>query len=977
MALVQWKQINPELSGYGQLTGSLEISGSLILNGSELNISGGVVSTDQTLSINGYELSISNGNTVTLPSASSVDTSTLIVSASGAGNILTFHYGDGSTIDVTVDTGSGTGEATDISALNAFTSSIQGEVDSLTASTASYLTALPSDLISSSNQIEALGFITSSEAADLSNLNAFTSSADSRLDALEAATSSYTTGAHTDITSLNAFTASYEVDSASFDSRINAINVSGDTSFNGDRVVSNTLLGDLYTDSFNAGTTGSIQDFLTAVFFPSAAPTATFTEQTAYFNTNLATTGTNLNSISITDTVDDSPYVVTLGGVDAASFTAFPTNADSSSWEIQAATNLSAATYTYDVTVTDNAGATRTYSNKTITIAQASAGTLTPTGTFYIIESATTGPIYLNSSGRTGAQGGVTVNYSPNYGAQVASGFTSSNPYIAINATTGLLSVGTSISGSGNIEGTILNSDISWTDQYGNTNTAPINVQVTRNNAPDIVFTNTSNQNTNLATSGSNFVTLTFSDTEGDAIDYTSFGLTESTGNFEAVQVGNSFQIKSLTNIPAGQYSITGSIRDVHGFNTNTESHAFTVAQADDGTLFGDTSIYIIESALSGSVFRDATGHNNGNPAQVFVSYSPNYGGQTPTYTSSNSAIDINSNGYLTLAVDLSGSITQSGDTFNSTISWTDQYGNTDSSVVTATVFANQAPAASFTDNNLNSDQAIIGANIASVSISDTESNSPYSLSIAGTDGALFNAIPQNAASSSWNIQPVSNLTDGTYSISVTVTDTYSKQATLNETITVTPAVTDTLFIYNVGQISTNYNNDVGIQSEISGLPPVAASYSGYGFLEQIVDGYLGSSSFTYDWGGTKTATLLATGSGANVNDILVSLGAISKTDSNRFVILMPSGSNMTGVPKSMTNGYGGTTVDQYVLEVAVDGAAIGSGLGTTEDSNIHKVIMSSPVNGTQNYIMVGPENQVASSTSIELRIIPSSGSAV
>lgn len=211
MALVQWKQISPDLSGYGQLTGSLEISGSLILNGSELNISGGAVSANQTLSINGYELSISDGNTITLPSSSAVDTSDLIVSASGVGNILTFHYGDGSTIDVTIDTGSGTGGSTDISALNEFTSSyyidsasFDTRLNNVSIDTSSLVTSAdysidsasfdsrisalastgaPEGTISSSQQIEELGYAYTSSVLALQG----------QIDNLTAQTSSYLT----------------------------------------------------------------------------------------------------------------------------------------------------------------------------------------------------------------------------------------------------------------------------------------------------------------------------------------------------------------------------------------------------------------------------------------------------------------------------------------------------------------------------------------------------------------------------------------------------------------------------------------------------------------------------------------------------------------------------------------------------------------------------------------------------------------
>lgn len=41
MALIQWKQINPQLLGNGQLTGSLEVTGSIILNGVNLSAANG------------------------------------------------------------------------------------------------------------------------------------------------------------------------------------------------------------------------------------------------------------------------------------------------------------------------------------------------------------------------------------------------------------------------------------------------------------------------------------------------------------------------------------------------------------------------------------------------------------------------------------------------------------------------------------------------------------------------------------------------------------------------------------------------------------------------------------------------------------------------------------------------------------------------------------------------------------------------
>lgn len=63
MALIQWKQINPELNGNGQLTGSLEVSGSIILNGVNLSaaqgggggvLPSGVVSGSKQLEAQGF-----------------------------------------------------------------------------------------------------------------------------------------------------------------------------------------------------------------------------------------------------------------------------------------------------------------------------------------------------------------------------------------------------------------------------------------------------------------------------------------------------------------------------------------------------------------------------------------------------------------------------------------------------------------------------------------------------------------------------------------------------------------------------------------------------------------------------------------------------------------------------------------------------------------------------------------------------------
>ena len=746
-------------------------------------------------------------------------------------------------------------------------------------------------------------------------------------------------------------------------------NISGSSVTSGD-TISSTIT---FTNTFGTTTTDSLNVSVTA----NAAPVATFTNQGSNFNTNLATQNTNLVSVSITDTESDTPYSLTLGGTHGSVLNAVPQNAVSSSWQLQAASDLSAGTYVYDVTITDNFGKSTTYTNRSLPISAANTGTLS-LGNLYVIESAVSGDIItLNGNGRSGAAAQASVSYTPNYGSQVAQNFQSSNGLIAINSSTGVLSVGSNISGSGNVYGDTITTNLSWEDQYGNSATSSVGVQVAQNYSPVITRTNnSSNLNTNLATSGSTLVTLQFADAEGDAINYNSFVGTESNGlNFK--RSGANFLVQPTGSLAAGTYYISASINDEHGFSTTTVGHNFTIAQASTGTLGGDTSIYSIESATNGTAFRDATGYNNGNAAQVSVSYSPSYGSPVvQSYTSSNAAITIDNSGNLTLGIDLSGSTTQSGDTISSTITFRDQYDNIGSGTVTATIFGNQSPSANFTAaSDYNTDAAISGSTAGTLTVSDTESDTPFTITLGGTDGGKFVV---NGTSSPYTIRPTGSLDAATYTINITVADDYDESVTLTgETITVTQAAdVGKVYVYDVGFWDGTYNNNLGIASAGSQTIPVASSYTGYGFIEKIEDGNLGDSSFTYSWGSTRTATLLESGSdGGTLGEMLQNMSTISRTNSNRFVILAPSGSDLV-IPTTMTDGYGGSTSGEYVLEAATDGTALGSGLGTSEASSIHKINLGSAHLGFSSWVMIGANNQIAGTTSLLLDVRPSSGSA-
>ena len=89
------------------------------------------------------------------------------------------------------------------------------------------------------------------------------------------------------------------------------------------------------------------------------------------------------------------------------------------------------------------------------------------------------------------------------------------------------------------------------------------------------------------------------------------------------------------------------------------------------------------------------------------------------------------------------------------------------------------------------------------------------------------------------------------------------------------------------------------------------------------------------------------------------SSGTISRNSSNHFVIIFPSGSDMTGIPLTTTDSYGGSTSHEYVLEVGTDGTTI-DGSNTLESSEINQFdLVSSHLGFDTKWFMVGVLNQV------------------
>ena len=532
-------------------------------------------------------------------------------------------------------------------------------------------------------------------------------------------------------------------------------------------------------------------------------------------------------------------------------------------------------------------------------------------GTFYVIESAVGGNnIVTNSNGRTGTQADLSVSYDSSQGSPSVQSFTSSNALIAVN-NSGNLTVGNPISGSGNTDGSTINSNITFTDNYGNVGSGSISVNVTENTPPDIIFSNTSgNLNTNLARSGSTLTTISFSDTESNTILYDNFVGAESAGlNFK--RSGNTFLVQPTGSLAAGSYTISGSITDNHGFSTNTESHTFTIAAADDGTLTQNGTFYIIESAVSQSEVVTNSNGRTGTQAQVGVSYSPNYGSQAYTsISSSNHQIVVDGSGNLESSINIASGSYSSGDTISTTINWTDQYGNSDSSAININVTANQAPTvASFTDVTANwTASNAQGTDLVTFTISDTESNTPYSASLSGTGASQLQVNYLNATSSSIAIEAASSLSAGTINYNVRITDAFGKTTDYTgRTITVA-AQPFNVYGYGIAW-AANPSSQAQMIATMGDAGGDGVGIESGSLIAKLQSGSLGSS-FTSPYGAPATVTLyhssstLTTLDDNNGGNGISSFGYFNFSGGSQHVaIVFPSSSALAGKPASMYDG--------------------------------------------------------------------------
>ena len=587
--------------------------------------------------------------------------------------------------------------------------------------------------------------------------------------------------------------------------------------------------------------------------------------------------------------------------------------------------------YKYNATYQDNFNAASSSGVITINIEDDLPPSITTNvsgNSFHIIESALSGSsIRQGTNGRTGTVADINSNETVLFNI-TPSGSLPSNTKdtgsLGISST-GNLSVGFDVSGSNyNFDtGNVLSGSVTITNNFGTTNTTNINVSMSINNGPTASFSNTSaNLNTNGARPSNTLTTISFSDTESDTLNHDTFVFTDPSGQLSSTKSGDTYLVSATSNLSGSTvYNMTASINDAHGFRTQTSGHTISITQAPTGTLTTNGTFRIIESATNGALIRTNANGLTGTQADVGVTYSPQLNSAAvASFTSSNSDINVSSTGALSLGFNLSGSVSKSGDTLGTTITFRDQFDNIGSGAVTINVVTNNAPSISFSPSSvtLPAEKAISGSFVTSASFSDTESDSINfdTFSLTGTHGSKFSS---ERVGNAVLITANTDLSASSYSFSAHVRDQHGfNAATSSLSITVKPMIylyknTNTLVLDGseseaISQLGDSGGDDVGITSG--------------SFMGQLKAGKIGDSTITEAAGGkqmilvaSQSVNHLANDGGTSTFRQFGNVNMSGNSDNgHQLMVLYPSSSQVFQQPNSLRAGLGGSTDREFTL---------------------------------------------------------------
>ena len=813
--------------------------------------------------------------------------------------------------------------------------------------------SIPAGTVSSSQQIEDLGYLTSASAASAgfgsggASIPAGTISSSAQIADLGYVTSSAAASIPD-----GTISSSQQIEDLGFDT--------GSSAFDGARIISNEDLGDLFSNSFNPGTSGSIQDFLDAVFYPNSSPS--FSSTGSFFASEFATSGSTVGTLTATDPEGQA--------------LTFRTNSAYTDGLVVVASNG-----TITLTQSPTGGVYNTVDRGDGVLAHEiqvdavdSFGTFT-TSTIYIVVDVNQPPVFRQTSIAGNIITSFTANRNENEGAtevgkiyftdpegdtitiassSISNGhftLTKYSNYVQIDQATGSLDFEDTTS----YEFSITASDEHYEagDDLQASASLLITINVTDNVIPVVNDQTLGSINEN-SSNGATIGTIAASDAESDTITFQNFTLDSLELDGGAVSTGTYGGTEQLTDPHEDPFQMTStgtvtrksgiflnsdlvntykySVQVVDQFNTASDSGIITININDDtpATISDNWSAgpYIIESAVANDQIRIGSNGRTGTQARLTAN-------QSGAWTSSNAAVNISQTGYLTIANNISGSLTGSGDTISSTITFRNTFKTVTTEDITIQVAANDAPDASFTDltSNLNTNLATASANIVEGTITDDEGDTPYLITLSGTNASDLEVVYLNANSSSFNIQAVSTLTAGDYFYTASVFDNFDKSTVYNRSFTINESglgaltTNGTFYVIesavNGDNIVLNSNGRTGTQGDIGvtyspnyGSQAVASFTSANSMLAVASNGNLTlganlSGSLTQS-GDTFTSEITwddqygNTGSGSVTINVTTNAApdvAFSNTSANLNTNLGRSGSTLTTISFTDTEG--------------------------------------------------------------------------
>lgn len=939
-----------------------------------------------------------------------------VVTASSALNVVTFTQGDGSTFDITIHTGSGgSGGVTNYNALTNVPSGIVSASNQLNDTTIENLTLTGSIIISGAllpeddgtgNGIHDIGSVTQ----PFRDLYLTTSSLNFVQDgvlfsSINAAENAIRVG------NILITTSSIKAIDNSDNSVVSIIETSNSgmtasltVPFDGDRTVTNTNAGDWH--GTNLGTSGSLVDFINALFFPNTPPAFTLAanqsidEFTASGSTAFTVTATDADSDAITFSAPlytGSFLTITAGGV-----VTMQSESSATDHNINDRGDGTLA-YPFPVRAADpNSGETdRTYylrinPNNAPQWRQTSLAGSVVTGTVNTdrIESSGTGNVvsYFITDADSDTLS-ITGLYSSSNHFDIITA--SNNTSVTIRQQTGSLEFDGGI--------TTYNFNFTASDEHGATAALAATVTVTDNAAP------TFNNQTETGASEASDAGAVFgqaSATDSDSLTYRNFAVARRTEGGTLVAAGtygntgpddpseDPFSMNSsgqitlksghyLNSDQIDSYEYSASVYDT--FNDDVYA-VITIPVSDDpaptltnNSAGGLNTYYISETAVSSSTLRTGTNGVGGSTADYNANQSPITWSVSP-----DDVFSINTAGNLSVNTNISGAYSGS-QTIAGTVSGSNNFGTQTISNFTLNVVVNSAPSVTFNlSSSITTDNDSNGDHIGTFSITDTENNVPFSVELNKDLTSSLEIVPNNANSSSWDVNFTgSDPGAGDYTVAITASDSYGTSTSITGSYSITEASVDGIvYLYHTNGASANrgataYNTWIGLASENSNFtPPSASLVTTYtNALHAFRDGTgggLGASSITGLYGNTVGLDRLDDArSGSNLDDVLAqSAYSDGSPNSGTYILAISSGSDMTGVPQRMRDNVGGNAVGEYVWATSTGG---NFGASTT---HIHTVCLDTAHMGFREWIFIIRDDgttPVASNNNI--RIVPSSGS--